>query len=229
VSNARIRVVLIEDQGLVRAGLRLILQGEPDIAVVGEAADGAGGLRLALHLAGRGELDVAVVADLDWPGLGGPELARRLKAARPALGVLLLSRHTDEAHLRGLLEAGADGYLLKEAAAPALLAAVRAVARGEAALPPRLAGVLLAYLQQGRRRDQLLDRLTARERAVLRLLAAGLTSRGVARRLGLSVKTADGYRGQVLRKLGAANIAAAVGLAYRAGLLDPPAAGAAAD
>ena len=229
MSIARIRVLLVEDQGLVREGLRLMLQREPDIAVVGEAADGDSGLRLALHLAGRGELDVAVVADLGPPGLGGPALARRLKAAHPRLRVLLLAAHADEAHLRGLLEAGADGYLLKEAAAPELPAAVRAVARGEATLTPGIASALVARLQRDRRGERLSARLTARERAVLRLLAAGLTSRAIARRLGLSVKTADNYRGQLLRKLGVPNVAAAVGLAYREGLLDPAAAEVVAD
>jgi DNA-binding NarL/FixJ family response regulator len=224
---APLGVLLVEDQGLVRAGLRLILQQEPDIAVLGEAADGESGLRLAQHLAARGALDVAVVADLGPPGLGGAALARRLKAAHPRLAVLLLSVHTDEQRLRGLLEAGADGYVLKEAAAPELPAAIRAVARGEAALPPRLARALLARLQRDRTGERLTDRLTERERAVLRLMAAGLTSRAIARHLGLSVKTAEHHRGRVLRKLGAPNIAAAVGLAYREGLLDPAAAGAA--
>ncbi|HEX6739052.1 MAG TPA: response regulator transcription factor [Vicinamibacteria bacterium] len=229
MSIGPLRIILIEDLGLVREGLRLILQREPDIAVVGEAADGASGLELALHLAGRGELDVAVVADLEPPGLGGPALARRLKAAHPRLAVLLLSAPADEAQLPGLLEAGADGYLLAEAAAPELPAAVRAVARGEAALPPRLARALLAHLQRGRHRERLLDRLSDREREVLRLTAAGLTSGAVARRLGLSVKTAEHHRGRVLAKLGVPNIAAAIGVAYRGGLLDPAAAGTAAD
>ena len=132
-----IRIALIEDHGMVRAGIRLLLERAPDIAVVGEAADGAAGLRLALDLAACDQVDV-VVTDLGLPGLDGCTLTRRLKAAHPALPVLALTIHDDEAHVRGMREAGADGYVLKEAAARELAGTIRAAAT-RLAPPPILA------------------------------------------------------------------------------------------
>ena len=129
VNPESIRVILIEDHGMVRAGVRLLLEREPDLALVGEAADGAGGLRLALDLAAAGRVDL-VVTDLGLPDLDGCELTRRLKAAHPVLPVLALTIHDDEAHRRGALAAGAAAYVLKEACARELPAAIRAAARG---------------------------------------------------------------------------------------------------
>ena len=122
-----IRVILIEDHAMVRAGVRLLLAREPDLALVGEAADAAGGLRLALELAAAGRVDL-VVADLGLPDLDGRELTRRLRAAHPALPVLALTIHEDEAHRRAARAAGVDGYVLKEAAARELAGAIRAAA-----------------------------------------------------------------------------------------------------
>jgi DNA-binding NarL/FixJ family response regulator len=217
VTAAPIRVLLIEDHGLVREGLKLILQQEPDIAVVGEAADGDSGLRLAQHLASRGELDV-LVTDLGLPGLGGLEVARRAKGLLPGLRVLLVTMYTGEEHIRGMLDAGADGYLLKQAAAQELPESIRVVARGETALSPAVARRLLTQGRRGRERHG--DPLTERERQVLAELAAGRTSKEIAQRLGLSTKTVENHRARILEKLQVANTAAAIGLAFQQGLVD---------
>jgi DNA-binding NarL/FixJ family response regulator len=222
VTGDRIRVVLIEDHGIVREGLKLILQQAPDIAVLGEAGDGAGGLRLLQRLAAEGGVDV-LVTDLGLPDLGGLEVARRAKALLPGLRVLLVTMYTGEEHIRGMLDAGADGYLLKQAAAQELPAAIRVVARGETALSPAVARRLLTQGRRGRERHG--DPLTERERQVLAELAAGRTSKEIARRLGLAAKTVDNHRARLLRKLGVATTGAAIAKAYREGLLAPPRAG----
>ena len=220
VENVRpIRVLLVEDHHLVREGLTLLLEREPDLTVAGEAADGEAGLRRFARLAAEGQVDV-VVTDVGLPGLDGLELTRRVKARAPGTPVVLLTMHDEDEYLRGMLAAGADGYVLKQAAGQHLCAAIRAVMRGEPGLAPALAGRLLRLLRRGEPRGRASDALSGRERQVLGLLAAGATSKEVARRLGLSVKTVDNYRARILDKLDVVNTAAAIGLAHRDGLLD---------
>jgi two-component system, NarL family, response regulator NreC len=161
-----------------------------------------------------------LVTDLGLPDLGGLEVARRAKALVPGLRVLLVTMYTGEEHVRGMLDAGADGYLLKQAAGRELPAAIRAVARGETALSPSVARLLLTQVRRGRERERHGDVLTARERQVLGALAVGQTSKEIAGRLGLSTKTVENHRTRILHKLGAANTAAAVQLAYQQGLVD---------
>ena len=222
----RIRVILIEDHGVVREGLKLILQGTDDIEVVGEAADGESGLRLFTRLAvddpdADGGIDV-VVTDLGLPDIGGLEVTRRIKAARPDMPVLILTMHTDDDHIRGMLELGADGYVLKQSAVQEFAEAIRTVARGETALHPTIARRIMKQLQQGRERERRTDLLTERERSVLALLADGATSKEIARQLGLSTKTIENHRARILEKLGVSNTAAAIGLAYQHGLIGQP-------
>ena len=227
--NSRIRVILIEDHAMVREGLKLILQQAPDIAVLGEAGDGAGGLQLLQRLAAEGGVDV-LVTDLGLPDLGGLEVTRRAKALLPGLRVLLVTMYTGEEHIRGMLDAGADGYLLKQSAAQELPESIRVVARGETALSPAVARLLLRQVRRGRERHADLlsgrererhgDLLTERERQVLGALAEGRTSKEIAARLVLSTKTVENHRARILEKLGVANTAAAIGLAFRRGLVD---------
>jgi DNA-binding NarL/FixJ family response regulator len=217
--NSRIRVILVEDHAMVREGLKLILQQAPDIAVLGEAGDGAGGLQLLQRLAAEGGVDV-LVTDLGLPDLGGLEVTRRAKALLPGLRVLLVTMYTGEEHIRGMLDAGADGYLLKQSAAQELPAAIRVVARGETALSPSVARLLLKQVQRGRERERHGDNLTERERQVLGALAEGRTSKEIAARLVLSTKTVENHRARILEKLQVANTAAAIGLAYQQGLVD---------
>ena len=214
-----IRVLLIEDHQLVREAVRQLLELEPDLAVAGEAADGAAGLRLFARLAAAGAVDV-VLTDIGLPGLDGLELTRRAKALAPGLPVVLLTMHDGDEYLQGMLEAGADGYVLKQTTGEDLCAAIRAVVRGEPGLSPAVAGRLLRLLRRGEPRGRATDALSGREREVLGLLAAGLTSKEIGQRLGLSLKTVDNHRSRILEKLGVANTVAAVGLAHQHGLLD---------
>ena len=215
-----LRVLLIEDHQLVREGIKLLLDRTPDIAVVGEAADGDSGVRLFARLAAEDGVEV-VVTDLGLPDLDGHAVTCRIKALQPDARVLLLTMRDDEGAIRGLLASGADGYLLKEAAAHELPVAIRAVARGETVLSPKVARRLLTQYQRGRERAEYAERLSAREQEVLRLLASGATSKEIARRLGLSTKTVENHRTRILEKLGVANTAAAIGLGYQQGLLHP--------
>ncbi len=215
-----IRVLLVEDHRLVREGLTLLLEREPDLAVAGEAADGEAGLRLVAQLAAEEAVDV-VVSDIGLPGIDGLELTRRIKALVPGIPVVLLTMHDEEAYLRGMVEAGADGYVLKQNTGQDLCAAIRAVMRGEPGLSPELTGQLLRAMRRGEPRGRATDTLSAREREMLGLLAAGLTSKEAAGRLGLSVKTVENHRANILDKLQVANTAAAIGLAHRQGLLAP--------
>ena len=217
--DAPTRVLLIEDHHLVREGVKLLLTREPGMVVAGEAADGEAGLRLLARLAAAGAVDV-VVSDIGLPGIDGLEVVRRAKALAPGLPVVLLTMHDEDAYLRGMAEAGADGYVLKQNTGQDLCAAIRAVMRGEPGLAPAVAGRLLRVLRQGAPRGRATDTLSAREREMLGLLAAGLTSKEAAGRLGLSVKTVENHRARILEKLGVANTAAAIGLAHREGLLD---------
>jgi len=215
----RIRVLLVEGHRLVREGVRLLLERTPDIAVVGEAADGEAGVHLFARLATESLVDL-VVCDLNLPDIDGLEVARRVKALAPGTPVVLLTMHDDEASLRGMVAAGADGYVLKQTTRRDLCDAIRATMRGEPGLSPAVADRLSALLRRGEGRGAQADRLSEREREVLGLLAAGLTSKEVARRLGLSPETVENHRARVLEKLGVANTAAAIGLAHQHGLLD---------
>ena len=191
--SAQIRVMLIEDHGIVREGLKLILGGAPDIAVVGDAADGAGGVRLFEHLSATGGVDV-VVTDLGLPDISGLEVTRRIKALRPETRVLMLTAYSDDEHIRGMMETGADGYMLKHSAAQELPEALRTVMRGETVLHPLVARRLMTQLQRGRERERRAELLTDRERQVLGLLVEGSTSKEIAQRLGLSTKTVENHR-----------------------------------
>ncbi|HET8630130.1 MAG TPA: response regulator transcription factor [Thermomicrobiales bacterium] len=221
MTGASIGVLLIEDYGVIREGLKLLLARTPHLAVVGEAATGREGLELFARLAAAGGVDV-VVTDLGLPDLDGLEVARRVKALRPAARVLFLTMHDDDAHVRGMLDVGADGYLLKDAAAGELVRAIEAVARGEVYLSPAVARRLMTQARQGREREHFAALLTEREREVLALLAGGASSKEIARALGLSVKTVENHRARVLAKLGVVNTAAAVARAHREGLLAAP-------
>ena len=213
-----IRVLLIEDHQLVREAVKQLLELEPDLVVAGEAADGEAGLRLFARLAAAGAVDV-VLTDIGLPGIDGLAVARAVKARAPGTPVVLLTMHDEDEYLRGMVDAGADGYVLKQATGGALCGAIRAVMRGEPGLAPAVAGRLLALLREDQRPGRASDRLSGREREVLGLLAGGLTAKEVAGRLGLSAKTVENHRASVLKKLGAANTAAAIGLAHQQGLL----------
>lgn len=208
-----IRILLADDHALVRQGFRMILDAQSDMEVLGEAANG----REAIELGEKLQPDV-VVMDVAMPELNGIEATRRLIASSPRTRVLALSMHKDSAYVREILRAGARGYLLKDSNEADLLAAVRAVAKGEGYLSP---GVSDAVLTDYRRHvTDPLDLLTSREREVLQLIAEGKTNKEIATSLTLSVYTVEAHRGRVMEKLNLHSTGELVRFALRSGLID---------
>jgi two-component system response regulator NreC len=208
-----IRILLADDHALVRHGFRMILATQPDMEIAGEAGNG----REAVELAQKLKPDV-VVMDVTMPELNGIEATRRLIELSPRTRVLALSMHKDNVYVREILRAGARGYLLKDSADADLLAAVRAVAKGEGYLSP---GVSDAVLSDYRRHvTDPLDLLTTREREVLQLIAEGKTNKEIATSLRLSVYTVEAHRGRVMEKLNLHSTGELVRFAVRSGLID---------
>jgi DNA-binding NarL/FixJ family response regulator len=212
-----IRALLADDHTLVRAGIRGLLQGLPGVEVVGEAEDGHEALRLAEVL----RPDV-VLLDIGMPGLNGLEVAGRLAALDPSIRVLILSMHTSEEYVLRALRAGCAGYLLKRSAVSELEVAVRAVARGETYLSPAVSKqVVDDYVGRTGGAADPIDALTPRQREILQLVAEGNTSKEIAERLGLSFKTVEAHRAQIMERLGVRDLAGLVRFAVRVGLVAP--------
>jgi two-component system, NarL family, response regulator NreC len=208
-----IKILLVDDHALVRHGFRMILAAQPDMEIAGEAGNGNDAVELAQKL----KPDV-VVMDVAMPELNGIEATRRLIELSPRTRVLALSMHKDAVYVREILRAGARGYLLKDSADADLLAAVRAVAKGEGYLSP---GVSDAVLSDYRRHvTDPLDLLTSREREVLQLIAEGKTNKEIATSLNLSVYTVEAHRGRLMEKLNLHSTGELVRFAVRSGLID---------
>jgi RNA polymerase sigma factor (sigma-70 family) len=194
-----IRILVADDHGVVRKGLRLQLEQHADFAVVGEAVDGREAVRLAEEL----KPDV-VIMDIAMPNLNGIEAAGQIAKKRPSTGVVILSMHSDETYLVRALTAGAKGYLLKDNADADLARAVRAVAQGKPFFSPAIAETLLEdYLRQLQQRglQDSYDLLTDREKEVLQLLAEGRSNKEVATLLNLSPYTVETHRTRIMQKL----------------------------
>ncbi len=211
-----VRVVLADDHPVYRFGLRAVLDASPEVEVVGEAADGA---ELLAQVA-RCSPDV-VLTDLSMPTLSGTAAIDELTRRRPGLGILVLTMHEDDASLFGALRAGARGYLLKGADRDEIVRAVLAVAGGDALYGGAVARRVADALTGTATRTPVLPELTGREREVLELLAAGLPTGRIARRLGLSDKTVRNHVSAVLTKLQVPDRAAAVSRAREAGMGTP--------
>jgi DNA-binding NarL/FixJ family response regulator len=211
-----VRVVLADDHPMYRFGLRAVLDASSEVEVVGEAADGAE----LLALVGRCAPDV-VLTDLSMPELSGTAAIDELTRRRPGLGVLVLTMHEDDGSLFGALRAGARGYLLKGADREEIVRAVLAVAGGDAVYGGAVARRVVDALTGAGSRAPVLPELTGREREVLELLAAGLPTGQIARRLALSDKTVRNHVSAVLTKLQVPDRAAAVARAREAGLGEP--------
>lgn len=218
---AKTRILLADDHAILRAGLRLLLNAQPDLEVVGEADNGVKVLSLAETL--RPDL---ILLDLTMPGLGGLDVMRALKQVLPESRVLILTMHDDESYLRQALALGAAGYVLKKAVDSELLNAIRAVERGETYVHSAVMDKLLGAddAPPGRAvHDPAADpweALSKREADVLRMVALGHTNAEIAERLAISVKTVETYRARGMEKLGFSTRAQLVRDALERGMLD---------
>jgi DNA-binding NarL/FixJ family response regulator len=211
-----IRVLLADDHTLVRAGIRSLLQQLSGVEVVGEAGDGHEVLRLAEAL--RPEV---VLLDVGMPGLNGLEVAGRLTVLDPSMRVVILSVHTSQEYVLRALRAGCAGYLIKASAVTELELAVRAVARGETYLSPAVSKrVVDDYVHWAGGAADPLDALTPRQREVLQLAAEGHSSKEIANVLGLSLRTVETHRAQLMERLDVHDLAGLVRFAVRVGLID---------
>jgi len=209
---------MVDDHMLIRQGLNALLQAEIDIKIVGEAGDGNQAVQLTRDL----QPDV-VLMDAQLPGgVSGLQATRIITSSFPQVKVLALTMHDDSDYVFGMLRAGASGYLLKQGAVEELAAAIRTVHRGQSALHPAIARIVVEQVN----RQELLDRpenaLTDREREILHYMAAGHTSKEIGDELGLSAKTIDNYRAHILEKLGARNKVEAITIALQRGLVEVP-------
>lgn len=218
METGRIRILLADDHALVRRGLRLILDGEPDLTVVGEAGDGAE----AVAIAAAGGVDLAIL-DIAMPRMTGLQAARELTRRTPGVRILMLSMYDNEQYFFEALKAGASGYVLKSVADQDLVEACRAAMRGEPFLYPAAVTALIRdYLQRDRQGDRLpTSILTPREEEIVKLIAEGHSTREIADTLVISPKTVDRHRGNILQKLGMRDRLDLTRFAIRAGLVEP--------
>jgi two-component system response regulator NreC len=211
------RILLADDHSVIRSGLKLVLERQPDFKVVAEAGDG----REAVKLAEATRPHVAVL-DIAMPNLNGIEAAHQMMASVPGISVVILSMHSDEGYVLRALKAGARAYLLKESAEGDLIAAVRAVRAGKAFFSPAISRLLVEdYMRQlhDRAIEDSYELLTPREREILQLLAEGKTNKDVANMLNLSVYTVDTHRGNLMEKLNLHSLPELILYAVRKGII----------
>ena len=210
-----IRVLVADDHAIVRTGIRHVLESEPGFVVVGEASTGAEALDLAASL----HPDVAVL-DISLPGTSGLRVAAELRQRAPETQILILSMHDNTEYVLESLRAGVHGYLLKDTAATELRSAIRAVRRGESFFSPPIAGRLSAVVRgDPAGSSSALMQLTARERQVLIGVAKGHTNREMAAQFGISPRTVESHRENLMKKLGVRTVAGLTRLALEAGLV----------
>jgi DNA-binding NarL/FixJ family response regulator len=196
--GAKLRVLLADDHVTVRHGLKLLIDGQPDMKVVSEASDGNSALQGALE----SKPDV-IVMDISMPGMNGLVATRTLKQLDPGAAIVTLTRHSDDAYLQELLRAGVSGYVLKQSAPAELLQAIRAAGAGRQYLDSTLAARVTAgfLARKGKRPNRAEATLSERESEVLRLIASGYSNKEIAARLALSVKTVEAHKANAMRKL----------------------------
>jgi DNA-binding NarL/FixJ family response regulator len=212
-SPSPIRILLADDHAVVRRGLRLVLESEPDMRVVAEAGDGAEAVRQAV----RGQVDLAVL-DISMPGMTGIQAAQELARLRPRLRTLILSMHSSEQYFLEALRAGASGYVLKSVADHDLIRACRSAMRGEPFVYPATERALLRRALDDTESE---PPLTSRESQILTLIADGHTSREIAEMLVISPRTVERHRENLRDKLGLRNRVDLTRYAIRAGLIEP--------
>ncbi|MFJ6573074.1 response regulator [Streptomyces sp. NPDC091292] len=220
--TARVRVLLADDQPLVRSGLRVLIADHPDLEVVGEAADGTEAVRLA-----RESRPDVVVMDIRMPGLDGIEATARIMADPGPTRVLVLTTFDEDEHVYGALRAGASGFAVKDMAVDDILAAIRVVAAGDALIAPGVTRRLIADFVERpapapRRPHRPVEGITEREREVLTLVGRGRTNSEIAEELFISVATTKSHVARLFTKLGARDRVHLVITAYEMGLVAPP-------
>ena len=212
-----IRILLADDHTVMRNGLRLLLERQPNLTVVGEASDGRETVRAAESVSP----DV-VVMDIAMPNLNGIEAARQITAARPETAIVILSMHSDESYVIRALKAGARAYLLKDSAEGDLIAAIHAISEGKSFFSPAISRILVEdYMRKLEQQhvEDTYELLTAREREILQLLAEGKTNKEVASMLNLSVYTVETHRTHILQKLDLHNVPELILYAVRKGII----------
>lgn len=216
----KITVLLADDHTILRQGIRTLLETQPDMEVVGEATNGREAVEQARRLR-----PLVILMDISMPLLNGLEATRQIKKELPAIQVVVLTMHENEEYLVNILQAGATGYVLKQAADRELIEAVRIASRGDTYLYPRIARLLVTdYLRRVEagvpdERDAAYDTLTQREREILKLIAEGHTNKEIAELLVLSVKTVENHRYSLMNKLNAHDRGELIKYAIRVGLI----------
>lgn len=212
-----IRILLADDHTVMRNGLRLLLERQRNLTVVGEASDGREAVRLAEQLSPE-----VVVMDIAMPNLNGIEAARQIGATNPHIAIVILSMHSDESYVIRALKAGARAYLLKDSAEGDLIAAIHAITDGKSFFSPAISRILVEdYMRQLEQKhvEDTYELLTAREREILQLLAEGKTNKEVAAMLNLSIYTVETHRTHILQKLNLHNVPELILYAVRKGII----------
>jgi DNA-binding NarL/FixJ family response regulator len=217
VTRLTTRIMLADDHGLVRRGLRMILDAQPDLEVIAEASDGAEAVNVAMGT----EIDLAIL-DISMPRMTGLQAVRELHQRKPDLPILILSMHENEQYLYEALKAGASGYVVKTVADRELVEACRATIRGEPFLYPGVVTTLVEdHLRRARNGEKPRDPLTPRETEVIKLVAESYTNRQIAEALVISENTVERHRANILEKLGMGDRVELTRYAIRVGLVEP--------
>jgi len=212
-----IRILLADDHTVMRSGLRLLLERQPNLTVVGEASDGRETVRLAGQLSPN-----VVVLDIAMPNLNGIEAARQIGTANPDIAIVILSMHSDESYVIRALKAGARAYLLKDSAEGDLIAAIHAITDGKSFFSPAISRILVEdYMRRLEQQhvEDTYELLTAREREILQLLAEGKTNKEMAAMLNLSIYTVETHRTHILQKLDLHSVPELILYAVRKGII----------